>query len=178
MRRTVPGGAAAWQRRHRDYVAWQHPGPWVKWKSASQFAAEIAALGIAADDGVPILCNALAGIDAAEIFDSLSLAAALRGALAHSLCETKLGARDFCRDRRRRSARPGGASRRHSLDRASEERHARIPEHYRTLICGLLLPAGFKGGGLGFNIWNIAAILSPWQWSSDGRIYSHNQFST
>jgi precorrin-3B synthase len=46
--------------------------------SAPEFAAEIAALGIAAEDGVPILCNPLAGLDAAEIFDATALAAALR----------------------------------------------------------------------------------------------------
>ena len=49
--------------------------------SASQFAGEIAALGIAAEDGIPILCNPLAGLDAAEIFDAAGLAAALRRAV-------------------------------------------------------------------------------------------------
>jgi precorrin-3B synthase len=62
-------------------------------ESAPQFAAEIAALGIAADDGVPVLCNPLAGIDAEEIFDSLSLAAELRGALARSRLQSKLSAK-------------------------------------------------------------------------------------
>lgn len=46
--------------------------------SAPQFAAEIAALGIAAD-GIPILCNPLAGLDPAEIFDAAAFAAILRG---------------------------------------------------------------------------------------------------
>jgi len=56
--------------------------------SASKFANEIAALGIAAADGVPVLCNPLAGLDAEEIFDASTLAAALRGALARrSLAE-------------------------------------------------------------------------------------------
>jgi precorrin-3B synthase len=56
--------------------------------SASKFADEIATLGIAAEDGVPVLCNPLAGLDAEEIFDASMLAAALRGALARrSLAE-------------------------------------------------------------------------------------------
>ncbi len=37
--------------------------------SASQFAAAITALDIAAEDGVPILYNALAGLDAEELFE-------------------------------------------------------------------------------------------------------------
>ena len=49
--------------------------------SAPRFAGTIAALGIAAEDGVPILCNPLAGLDAAEIFDAAGLAAALRRAV-------------------------------------------------------------------------------------------------
>lgn len=49
--------------------------------SAPAFAEAIATLGIAAEDGVPILCNPLAGIDAAEIFDAAALAAALRRSL-------------------------------------------------------------------------------------------------
>jgi len=58
--------------------------------SAAPFAAQIAALGIAAADGVPILCNALAGIDAAEIFDAAALAADLRRTLAQRSMPTKL----------------------------------------------------------------------------------------
>src|SRR6202040_447115 len=49
--------------------------------SAPRFADAIAALGIAAEDGVPILCNPLAGLDAAEIFDATAIAAALRCAV-------------------------------------------------------------------------------------------------
>jgi precorrin-3B synthase len=50
-------------------------------QSAPAFADAIAALGIAADDGVPILCNPLAGLDAAEIFDATAFATALRRAV-------------------------------------------------------------------------------------------------
>jgi precorrin-3B synthase len=50
--------------------------------SARQFADTIAALDIAAEDGVPVLCNPLAGLDAAEIFDAAALAASLRRAIA------------------------------------------------------------------------------------------------
>src|SRR5262249_32139100 len=42
-------------------------------ESAPRFAEAMAALGIAADDGVPILCNPLAGLEVAEIFDSAAL---------------------------------------------------------------------------------------------------------
>lgn len=50
--------------------------------SGRQFADEIATLEIAAQDGVPILCNPLSGIDAEEIFDMTSLAFELRRILA------------------------------------------------------------------------------------------------
>src|ERR1700751_1126832 len=46
--------------------------------SAPRFAHAVAALGIGAEDGVPILCNPLAGLDAAEIFDASAFAALLR----------------------------------------------------------------------------------------------------
>jgi precorrin-3B synthase len=56
--------------------------------SAFKFADEIATLGIAAADGVPVLCNPLAGLDAEEISDAATLAAALRRAMAQqSLAE-------------------------------------------------------------------------------------------
>jgi precorrin-3B synthase len=58
--------------------------------SASKFANEIAALGVAAADGVPVLCNPLAGLDAEEIFDASTLAAALRGALAQQSIAERL----------------------------------------------------------------------------------------
>jgi len=50
--------------------------------SAPRFAAATAALGIAAEDGIPVLSNALAGIDPEEILDAGALAADLRRALA------------------------------------------------------------------------------------------------
>jgi precorrin-3B synthase len=50
--------------------------------SAPPLAATIAALGIAAEDGIPVHCNPLSGIDAGEIFDAGALAAQLRQALA------------------------------------------------------------------------------------------------
>jgi precorrin-3B synthase len=57
--------------------------------SAPHFADAIASLNIAADDGIPILNNALAGLDPDEILYAGSLAADLRRALA----ETSLVAR-------------------------------------------------------------------------------------
>jgi precorrin-3B synthase len=61
--------------------------------SAPQFAADIAALGIAAEGGVPVHCSPLAGIDAEEIFDSAAMAADLRSALARGALATRLGAK-------------------------------------------------------------------------------------
>jgi precorrin-3B synthase len=58
--------------------------------SAPQFADAIAALDIAAEDGVPVLCNALAGLDAAEIFDSTSYAKTLRQQIAQSAFAARL----------------------------------------------------------------------------------------
>jgi precorrin-3B synthase len=50
--------------------------------TAPRFAAAVAELGIAAQDGVPILTNPLAGLAADDIIDAAALAAALRQALA------------------------------------------------------------------------------------------------
>jgi precorrin-3B synthase len=58
--------------------------------SAPRFAADIEALGIAAPDGTSVLCNALAGLDADEVFDAAALAAELRGALASSGLQERL----------------------------------------------------------------------------------------
>jgi precorrin-3B synthase len=58
--------------------------------SAPRLAADIAALGIAAEDGIPVLTNPLAGIDAEEIFDAAALAAKLRRALADATLATRL----------------------------------------------------------------------------------------
>ena len=59
--------------------------------SAPRLAADIAALGIAAaEDGIPVLTNPLAGIDPEEIFDAAALAAKLRRALADASLATRL----------------------------------------------------------------------------------------
>jgi precorrin-3B synthase len=58
--------------------------------SAPRFAAAVAALGIAADVGVPVLTNPLAGIDAGEICDAGLLAAKLRNALAAASIAARL----------------------------------------------------------------------------------------
>jgi precorrin-3B synthase len=58
--------------------------------SAPRFAEAMAALGIAADDGVPILCNPLAGLEVAEIFDSAALAAAVRSLVAQQTLAARL----------------------------------------------------------------------------------------
>jgi precorrin-3B synthase len=57
--------------------------------SAPRFADAVAALDVAADDGVPVLNNPLAGLDPEDIVDAGRLAAAVRRALA----ETSLAAR-------------------------------------------------------------------------------------
>ncbi len=57
--------------------------------SAPRFAATVAALGVAAEDGIPIHSCALSGLDPEEILDASPLAADLRRALA----QTSLAAR-------------------------------------------------------------------------------------
>lgn len=61
--------------------------------SASQFAAAIAASRIAAADGIPVLINPLAGLDAEEILDVTALAADLRSALAQRALAARLAAK-------------------------------------------------------------------------------------
>ena len=58
--------------------------------SATRFAAAIAVLGIAAADGIPVLTDPLAGIDALEILDAGALAADLRRALSAASITKKL----------------------------------------------------------------------------------------
>ena len=61
--------------------------------SAPRFAAAVAALGIAAEDGIPVLINPLAGLDAQDIIDAGALAADLRGALAQRSLTPELSAK-------------------------------------------------------------------------------------
>ena len=61
--------------------------------SAPHFASTIAALGVAAEDGIPILSNPLAGLDPEEPIDASALAAAARRALAHSAVAPRLSAK-------------------------------------------------------------------------------------
>jgi precorrin-3B synthase len=61
--------------------------------SAPRFAAAIAALGIAAEDGIQVLTGPLAGLDAEQIIDTGALAADLRRALAHSSLAQRLSAK-------------------------------------------------------------------------------------
>ena len=58
--------------------------------SAPRFAAAVAALGIAADDGIPVHSNPLSGLDPEEILDAGALAADLRRALARTSLAARL----------------------------------------------------------------------------------------
>jgi precorrin-3B synthase len=58
--------------------------------SARPFAAAVAALGIAATEGVPVLCNPLAGLEREEIFDATAVADALRRTLAEQATAEQL----------------------------------------------------------------------------------------
>ena len=58
--------------------------------SVPRFAEAIAALGIAAEDGIPVLTNPLAGLDAEDIIDAGVLATDLRLALARSSLARRL----------------------------------------------------------------------------------------
>jgi len=62
-------------------------------ESAPRFAADIATLDIAAADGVPVLCNPLAGLDPDERVEAAMLAGELRGALARRAIAARLGAK-------------------------------------------------------------------------------------
>jgi precorrin-3B synthase len=61
--------------------------------SAPRFAADIAALGIAAEDGIPIICNPLAGLADDEILNAAALATDLRRALAQRSMMAELSAK-------------------------------------------------------------------------------------
>jgi len=61
--------------------------------SAPRFAAAIAALGIAAADGIPVLSNPLAGLAPDELIDAGALAAEVRHALARSALAQRLSAK-------------------------------------------------------------------------------------
>jgi precorrin-3B synthase len=61
--------------------------------SAPYFASAIAALGIAAEDGVPVHCDPLAGIDQGEIFDAAALAGDLRQRLMLQSMAARLSAK-------------------------------------------------------------------------------------
>jgi precorrin-3B synthase len=61
--------------------------------SAPSFAAAVAALGIAAQDGIPVHCNALSGIDAEGLLDADALAADLRAALLQRSIAARLDAK-------------------------------------------------------------------------------------
>ncbi len=59
-------------------------------ETAPLFANAVATFGIAVEDGLPILSNPLAGLDAEEILDASALAADLRHALAGTSLAKKL----------------------------------------------------------------------------------------
>jgi precorrin-3B synthase len=58
--------------------------------SAPRFAGAVATLGIAAEDGVAVVSNVLAGLDAEEILNANALAADLRRALARTSLTARL----------------------------------------------------------------------------------------
>jgi precorrin-3B synthase len=62
-------------------------------ESAPRFAAAVAALGIAAADGIAVLSDPLAGLDPEEAIDAGALAADLRRALARSSLAQRLSAK-------------------------------------------------------------------------------------
>jgi precorrin-3B synthase len=61
--------------------------------SAPHFAAAVATLGIAAEDGIAVLSDPLAGLDPKEVIDAGALAADLRPALARSSLALRLSAK-------------------------------------------------------------------------------------
>jgi precorrin-3B synthase len=61
--------------------------------SAPRFAADVVALGLAAEDGIPIICNPLSGLADDDLFDAAALATDLRRALAQRSMVAKLDAK-------------------------------------------------------------------------------------
>jgi precorrin-3B synthase len=61
--------------------------------SAPRFAAAVAALGIAGEDGIPVLINPLAGLDGEDIIDAGALAADMRLTLARHSLAARLSAK-------------------------------------------------------------------------------------
>jgi precorrin-3B synthase len=61
--------------------------------SAPLFAAQVAALGIEASDGIPVVADPLAGLTEGELFDAHALAASLRKALAATPFTSRLSAK-------------------------------------------------------------------------------------
>lgn len=61
--------------------------------SARRFADAVLALTIAADDGIPVHSNALAGLDGEEILDAGAIAADLRQTLARASLQGRLAAK-------------------------------------------------------------------------------------
>jgi len=58
--------------------------------TAPEFADAVAALDISVGDGIPIVCNPLAGLDPEELIDANTVAADLRKALARSSLASRL----------------------------------------------------------------------------------------
>ena len=94
--------------------------------SAPLFADSITALAIAADDGVPVHTDALAGLDAEEILDAGSIAADLRRTLAHTSLAERLAPKAFRRHRWRWRTRPRQPRRRHTPRRRFGEWRRRV----------------------------------------------------
>jgi precorrin-3B synthase len=61
--------------------------------SAGPFAAEVAALGIPAEEGIPVMPDPLSGLDETGLVDAGAIAGELRQALAASSLATKLSAK-------------------------------------------------------------------------------------
>jgi precorrin-3B synthase len=61
--------------------------------SAARFAADVAALGIPASDGIPVIPNPLSGFDCDSVLDAQSFAAGLRQALAKTSSASRLSAK-------------------------------------------------------------------------------------
>jgi precorrin-3B synthase len=59
--------------------------------SAPTFATAVAGLAIAAHDGIPVLSDPLAGLDAGELLDAAALAASLRSALSRETWAARHG---------------------------------------------------------------------------------------
>ena len=100
--------------------------------SAPRFADAIASLGIAAEDGIPVIANPLAGLDPDELIDAGALAADLRRALGRTSLPGRLAPKVSVAIDGGGALRPRRAIRRRAAARRTDKRRCGVTcKHWR-----------------------------------------------